>query len=221
MFQGIQLPENMVIKKNQLLKVKGGAPSTGGGSWLHPKLSIKFARWIDVDFEIWCDMQIEKILHPAQTEIKALPDPALTTEQKRHIQEAVNHIYAAKGIHYATTYHMLKTRFKVSTYAELKQSQYADACKMLGVKPLSGELMPKQEATEQYLSIEAPERAYLSHGKSCVKNLRDWAKKTGHNDMIPDIETIERCLVSSWTHADESLHRLKDSVSILERLRNS
>lgn len=34
----------------------------GGGTWLHPKLAVRFSRWLDVDFEIWCDMQIEKIL---------------------------------------------------------------------------------------------------------------------------------------------------------------
>ena len=34
----------------------------GGGTWLHPKLAVRFSRWLDVDFEIWCDMQIDKIL---------------------------------------------------------------------------------------------------------------------------------------------------------------
>lgn len=33
-----------------------------GGTWAHPKLAVKFARWCDVDFEVWCDAQIEKIV---------------------------------------------------------------------------------------------------------------------------------------------------------------
>ena len=34
-----------------------------GGTWLHPKLAVAFARWLSVDFSIWCDDQIDKIIH--------------------------------------------------------------------------------------------------------------------------------------------------------------
>ena len=34
-----------------------------GGTWLHPKLAVMFARWISVDFAIWCDEQIDEIIH--------------------------------------------------------------------------------------------------------------------------------------------------------------
>src|SRR5699024_726548 len=30
--------------------------------WLHPKLAVKFARWVDTDFEIWCDEQIDELI---------------------------------------------------------------------------------------------------------------------------------------------------------------
>lgn len=33
-----------------------------GGTWAHPKLAIRFARWLSEDFEVWCDLQIEQIL---------------------------------------------------------------------------------------------------------------------------------------------------------------
>lgn len=33
-----------------------------GGTWLHPKLAVFFARWLDVDFAIWCDEQIDIII---------------------------------------------------------------------------------------------------------------------------------------------------------------
>ena len=38
-----------------------------GGTWLHPKLGVPFARWLDDDFAVWCDEQIEGLLkgnHP-------------------------------------------------------------------------------------------------------------------------------------------------------------
>jgi|GEM_PF-1460507 len=33
-----------------------------GGTWMHPKLAVPFARWLDVDFAVWCDEQIDHIL---------------------------------------------------------------------------------------------------------------------------------------------------------------
>lgn len=35
----------------------------GGGTWLHPKLAIHFARWLSAKFSVWCDTRIEEILH--------------------------------------------------------------------------------------------------------------------------------------------------------------
>lgn len=32
------------------------------GTWLHPKLSVRFAQWLDIKFAVWCDMQIDSIL---------------------------------------------------------------------------------------------------------------------------------------------------------------
>lgn len=33
-----------------------------GGTWLHPKLAVPFARWLNVRFSVWCDDQIGQIL---------------------------------------------------------------------------------------------------------------------------------------------------------------
>ena len=34
---------------------------------MHPKLAVSFARWLDARFAVWCDLQIEKILHSDST----------------------------------------------------------------------------------------------------------------------------------------------------------
>ena len=51
-----------LTKKTPFVKVKMGSPENGGGTWLHPKLAIAFARWLSVDFAVWCDMQIENLI---------------------------------------------------------------------------------------------------------------------------------------------------------------
>lgn len=41
------------------LRTKRGV---GGGTWLHPKLAVRFAQWLSDDFAVWCDEQIDAII---------------------------------------------------------------------------------------------------------------------------------------------------------------
>jgi hypothetical protein len=45
-----------------LVRTKAGSPEFGGGTWLHPKLAVVFARWLDIDFAVWCDLHIDALL---------------------------------------------------------------------------------------------------------------------------------------------------------------
>ncbi|WPQ37776.1 KilA-N domain-containing protein [Achromobacter xylosoxidans] len=66
-------------KSRFVLTRRGGRPGEAG-TWLHPKLAVRFAQWLDVDFAIWCDEQIDKIIRGAT----AQPDPnALSTVADR------------------------------------------------------------------------------------------------------------------------------------------
>lgn len=49
--------QNLVIIK------KGNSKNFEQGTWLHPKLAIDFARWLNPKFAVWCDEQIEKLLN--------------------------------------------------------------------------------------------------------------------------------------------------------------
>lgn len=41
---------------------KGNSLNFEQGTWLHPKLAVRFAQWLDIDFAIWCDEQIDSIV---------------------------------------------------------------------------------------------------------------------------------------------------------------
>lgn len=56
------ISRKLEIEPNQLVITKRGAPKNGGGTWMHPKLAVHFAYWLDVDFSIWVGEQIETIL---------------------------------------------------------------------------------------------------------------------------------------------------------------
>ncbi|MDE9428402.1 KilA-N domain-containing protein [Xenorhabdus bovienii] len=51
------------VKKTGLVNTKTGPQ---GGTWLHPKLAVRFARWLSVEFEIWCDEQIDALIRGTQ-----------------------------------------------------------------------------------------------------------------------------------------------------------
>lgn len=46
-------------RKNGYLKTRRGH---GGGTWLHPKLAVRFAQWLNAKFAVWCDLQIDAII---------------------------------------------------------------------------------------------------------------------------------------------------------------
>jgi hypothetical protein len=89
--------------------------SLHGGTWLHPKLAVRFAQWLDIRFAIWCDNQIDSIIrgsipyfdkirlrHEAASSFKVMNAVLLTcreeqgksTEAHHYINEArlINHV---------------------------------------------------------------------------------------------------------------------------------
>lgn len=51
------------------LKTKRGH---SGGTWLHPKLAVRFAQWLDIDFALWCDEQIDHLLRGSHPTIEKM-----------------------------------------------------------------------------------------------------------------------------------------------------
>jgi hypothetical protein len=53
------LADMLKCEPGSLLKTKRG---NNGGTWMHPKLAVVFARWLDTRLAIWCDMQIDRLI---------------------------------------------------------------------------------------------------------------------------------------------------------------
>lgn len=84
------ITRKLVLEKNQVVMVVNGGSSPG--TWLHPKLGIVFARWLNVDFALWCDDQIEAILHGQQSQPQPHDTPTLSTEQWQVISDLIRDI---------------------------------------------------------------------------------------------------------------------------------
>jgi hypothetical protein len=136
LFPEIELPEKMVIKQNQLLNTKTGSVENGGGSWIHPKLAIAFARWLDVRFAVWCDMQIDKLLKTVPNALRDLPRPNITGMEAAQLKKSVE---AAYGI---------------DSYMNLPAGKLNEALLFLGLKPVE---MPKTVmiTVEEYNALKS------------------------------------------------------------------
>ena len=78
----------ILVEENQLVVVKNGGNARG--TWLHPKLAIHFARWLDPRFAVWCDEQIEHILSGSlKLETR---DVVLSAQDVRRLSALFNHL---------------------------------------------------------------------------------------------------------------------------------
>ena len=55
-----------------------GGPGGGGSTWIHEKLILKLAQWLDVDFEIWCNDIVSQVMKQGRpSQLPDFTNPAL------------------------------------------------------------------------------------------------------------------------------------------------
>ncbi|MGY2183268.1 KilA-N domain-containing protein [Pseudomonas agarici] len=69
-------------KKGDLISSQRGR---NGGTWLHPKLAVSFARWISPDFAVWCDLHIDALLRGELSERQAFDQACKQLEDGRQL----------------------------------------------------------------------------------------------------------------------------------------
>jgi len=57
--------EILDTRNSGYVKTSKARVDRGGGTWLHPKLAVFFARWLSAKFAVWCDERISELLHGA------------------------------------------------------------------------------------------------------------------------------------------------------------
>lgn len=50
------------VSQNHFGLVRTSRGGKSPGTWLHPKLAVRFAQWLDVRFSVWCDLRIDALL---------------------------------------------------------------------------------------------------------------------------------------------------------------
>lgn len=50
------------VSQNHFGLVRATRGGVSPGTWMHPKLAVPFARWLNLSFAVWCDLQIDTII---------------------------------------------------------------------------------------------------------------------------------------------------------------
>lgn len=214
------------FEENQLISIKRGAPNNGGGTWMHPKLGIPFARWLDPKFGVWCDMQVEKILYvEPQNAVKLIEPATLTASEQQTLSELVHKRVAEYGPNtgkaLAEIWSRVHRKFRVAKYDQLPREQLSDAIAYV---------MAMEIKTGKADLLEGPEpiaparvRNY-THIREHMDNLRDWAQRalpeSARTPFLNNLDDLNGCLVSGWTEMDEALLHLSLATSYLRRWRD-
>ena len=203
---------NSAMTENQLVIVQKGGNVHFSGTWLHPKLAVDFARWLDPKFAVWCDEQIEQIISGSLQ-----PKLAQTTVADRTpLRQAVSALVGRCGFDYSAAYHLVHQRFGVGSIEEIAAEDLPEAVEyvhMLTVYGgMCGEVLEKQPApqgvvlTERQMGHFAAGAYMLDLATRRLADLSEPLKMLGARDKG----------VSAWTIRDEAEIWIKNCRSALE-----
>ena len=223
----------ILTDENQLVIVKkGNSKNFTQGTWLHPKLAIHFARWLNPKFAVWCDEQIEILLNgkisdgiktvtPKPT--RALPD-GLTGEQIEAVKKLHNALTKsapkeAQARIAITLWSAVKSKFGCS-YKEVPAEQFPEVLSVMsrvavenGV--LYGEVLDAPPKAEPKLPIDGNSLADIA----AMVYYGAWMIELGKDISAPLKQLGNRQAVTMWTVWHETRSRLKRTVAALEVLR--
>ena len=225
--ENLSRTRKITLNKKQLVAVKNGG--TNNGTWLHPKLAIDFARWLDPKFAVWCDEQIEQLLsgslQPKPT--KALPN-GLTAEQIETVKKLHNALVKSAPKEQQakiaiTLWSAVKSKFGVS-YKEVPAEQFTEVLSVMsrvavekGV--LYGEVLDRLPETGAYVALSEREFSnfataayYLDWATRQLYDLSEPLKRLGARDKGVAAYTL-RMESHGWLkHCRETLQRVQPEM---------
>ncbi|WP_082887888.1 KilA-N domain-containing protein [Eikenella sp. NML03-A-027] len=199
--ENLSVRRKILTKENQIVIVKRGGIEQG--TWLHPKLAVHFARWLDPKFAVWCDEQIEQILSGSPQTRKALPS-GLTYEQQEQVKAlhrmlvgAVPREHQAKLA--ITLWSSIKSKFKVG-YKDVPPEQFLEVLSLMsrvavekGVQyseadTVNLETVPKLFANQANIPFNLNRNAYYAvtvKGGKIYRHLVSYITSPYEDGMIP------------------------------------
>ncbi|EMU4994516.1 TPA: KilA-N domain-containing protein [Neisseria gonorrhoeae] len=210
---------NRATAENQLVIIKkGGNDKKSQGTWLHPKLAVDFARWLNPKFAVWCDEQIETLLNGNVSDgIK----PAKTTADDRTgLRRAVAALVGRKGIDYSSAYSMIHQRFNVESVEGIPAGKLPEAVAYVHALTLhtglTGEVLDREPLPAPQPALPISGNALYDLAVAVSYGAR--AIQMGRDVSLPLKQLGCRQAVTMWTVWAETRSRLKAAANALEAL---
>ncbi|EMS5977620.1 KilA-N domain-containing protein [Neisseria gonorrhoeae] len=210
---------NRATAENQLVIIKkGGNDKKSQGTWLHPKLAVDFARWLNPKFAVWCDEQIETLLNGNVSDgIK----PAKTTADDRTgLRQAVAALVGRKGIDYSSAYSMIHQRFNVESIEDIPADKLPEAVAYAHALTLhtglTGEVLDREPLPAPQPALPISGNALYDLAVAVSYGAR--AIQMGRDVSAPLKQLGCRQAVTMWTVWAETRSRLKAAANALEAL---
>ncbi|CDI04100.1 hypothetical protein BN873_890006 [Candidatus Competibacter denitrificans Run_A_D11] len=141
-------------RKQLVITKRGGEPSEQG-TWLDPRLGIPFARWLNPEFAVWADMQIEAILKGTTADTLIPSEQQTLSEIVHRKAESVPAELMGKAL--AEIWSRIHHKFRVSKYENLPRTQLSDVILYVTAMELrtGKKAIPKEEPTK---ALPAPDK---------------------------------------------------------------
>ncbi|WP_066111367.1 KilA-N domain-containing protein [Gallibacterium salpingitidis] len=198
------LSKKLNMGKSHILKTTRGV---NGGTWLHRRLAVPFARWLNVEFAIWCDEQIEKIL------LNQGANNPTTTDDRTGLRNAVNMLVSKKGLLYNEAYNLVHHYMNVNSIDEISKEDLPRAVEYVHKIVLEGELIVEQHKIENF-TLTADDVVDLAWCLFSAKQQNDLLQR-----LVKPLDEIKSGYSSQvYTFASEYRHCWQIPFPILDKL---
>lgn len=121
----------------------------GVGTYACKQIVVSYAAWISPKIHLAVlnvFLAAQDSAPKQEADIVAIEAPKINKEQRGHLFNVVAGMASKNGTTTHPVWLGLKKHFGYASYKDLTPEQYPEACQFLGVKPISGELMPTSNA---------------------------------------------------------------------------
>ncbi|EPI7573806.1 KilA-N domain-containing protein [Neisseria gonorrhoeae] len=210
---------NRATAENQLVIIKkGGNDKKSQGTWLHPKLAVDFARWLNPKFAVWCDEQIETLLNGNVSD--GIKSAKTTADDRTGLRQAVAALVGRKGIDYSSAYSMIHQRFNVESVEGIPAGKLPEAVAYVHALTLhtglAGEVPDREPLPAPQPALPISGNALYDLAVAVSYGAR--AIQMGRDVSLPLKQLGCRQAVTMWTVWAETRSRLKAAANALEAL---
>ncbi|ENW3055015.1 KilA-N domain-containing protein [Neisseria gonorrhoeae] len=210
---------NRATAENQLVIIKkGGNDKKSQGTWLHPKLAVDFARWLNPKFAVWCDEQIETLLNGNVSD--GIKSAKTTADDRTGLRRAVAALVGRKRIGYSSAYSMIHQRFNVEAVEGIPAGKLPEAVAYVHALTLhtglAGEVPDREPLPAPQPALPISGNALYDLAVAVSYGAR--AIQMGRDVSLPLKQLGCRQAVTMWTVWAETRSRLKAAANALEAL---